>query len=119
TALNADLPEVDGFTNVYFLNTVPSSIGILPFNFHTPFWWDGTSNIIIEFTYTNTTPGTDNIVNGHTSGFNSVLTTTAPDNYLAFNSNAEYVKMNPAINSIITNEVTVAVWVYGNPAAMA
>lgn len=118
SALNPDLPEVDGYTNVYFLNTTIGSTGIHPFNFHTPFWWDGTSSLIIEFTYTNAAPGINNVVNGHTAGFNAALTSTAPDNYLTFNSNASYVKMNPAINSTISNEITVAFWAFGDAALL-
>jgi len=115
TVMNPDAPETDGFTEVYFLNTTLAGTGVQSFNFHTPFWWNGTSNIIVEFTFTNSTPGTDNIVAGDNAGFNAALSSTAPDNYLAFNTNTSYASLDPGFTSSVTNEVTVAFWVYGDP----
>ncbi len=52
----SDAVDTSGFTEVYFdeLNAYafPTGHRVL---FHTPFVWDGVSNILIDFTYTNTT----------------------------------------------------------------
>lgn len=118
TTLNPEAPETDGFTEVYFLNTTPSASGLFPFNFHTPFFWDGTSNLIVEFSYTNAAPGSDNLVTGDDAGYTSSLTSTDPDHYLAINSNVSYVKLNNGFYPNITGEITVACWVYGDPARL-
>lgn len=118
TVLNPDAPETDGFSQAYFLNTSLAGTGVQPFNFHAPFWWNGTSNLIIEFTYTNTAPGSDYVVAGHDAGFNAALASTDADNYLAFNNNTSYVKMNTGLNSSVSNEITLAFWVYGDPARL-
>ena len=52
TELNGQI-DLDGFTEVYYKNT-----SLLPnqenrFNFHTPYDWDGISNVLVEFNYTN------------------------------------------------------------------
>ena len=117
-ALNPDLPETSGFSNAYFLNTTFGGTGIQQFNFHQPFWWDGTSNIIVEFTYTNSTTGTDNVVNSHNAAFDAALTSIAPDNYLTFHNNTSLVKMHTGVNASISGEVTVAFWAYGNPSVL-
>ncbi len=118
SVLDPNAPETTGFTEVYFLNTSPSGTGMIPFNFHTPFWWDGTSNVIVEYSYTNAAPGTDNSVTGDDAGYTAALTTTTSDNYLAFNSNISYVKLNNAMYPSIGNEITIAFWLYGDPAAL-
>jgi hypothetical protein len=118
TALDASVPETDGFTEVYFLNTPVLATGTQSFNFHTPFFWDGTSNLIVEFCYTNTAAGTTSNVNGYDPGFQSHMTSNLTDNYLAFNGNTSLVKMNTSLNSTITNEITIAFWAYGDPARL-
>lgn len=116
SALDANAPELTGFTEVYFLNTNISSTGLHSFNFHTPFNWDGTSNVIVEFSYTNALAGTDNTVNGHNAGFVAGLTNTVADSYLSMNGSIQYVNLNNSFFSSITNEITVSFWSYGNAA---
>ncbi|HEX5001647.1 MAG TPA: LamG-like jellyroll fold domain-containing protein [Bacteroidia bacterium] len=116
TALNGAAPELTGFTETYFLNTTLPGTGVQSFNFHTPFWWDGVSNIIVEFSYSNTAPGTDNTVAGDVTGFTSAITSAGADRYIAFNNNTSILKLNTGFNSTVTNEITIAFWVYGDPA---
>ncbi|HMT30463.1 MAG TPA: hypothetical protein PKD91_14405 [Bacteroidia bacterium] len=118
TVLNSDAPEVEGFSEVYFLNSTLASTGVQPFNFYSNFWWDGTSNLIIEFSYTNNAPGVNNVVTGVDAGYTAALSSTSPDNYLALNSNTSYVKLNSAFYPSITNEVSVAFWIFGDPARL-
>ncbi|HKR03334.1 MAG TPA: peptide-N-glycosidase F-related protein [Bacteroidia bacterium] len=112
--LDANSPETDGFTETYFLNTSLTNTGMHSFNFHTPFTWDGTSNIIVEFCYTNASPGTDNEVQGHDAGFNATLVSIQPDSYLNGDGSLSFIKINPASFSSITDQVTAAFWVYGD-----
>lgn len=114
TILNPSNPELSGFTQVYFLNTTLTATGIQSFNFYNPFNWNGTQNIIVEFSYTNEAVGINNIVAGHNAGFNSSLTTTSPDSYLNFSGNVSYIKLNPSFYDSISNEITIAFWCFGD-----
>ena len=62
--LIADSIDLTGFTEVYYSST-NFTTGINRFQFHTPFIWDGTSNIIIEFSFNGISVGTDNIIKSH------------------------------------------------------
>jgi len=115
TVLNGATPELTGFTETYFLNTVLPGTGVQSFNFHTPFWWDGVSNIIVEFSYNNAAAGTDNIVTGAVTGFTSAITSAGADNYISFNNNTSILKLNTGFSGSVSNEITIAFWVYGDP----
>jgi len=117
-SLNAAAPELLGFTETYFLNTSFSATGMQDFNFHTPFWWNGISNLLIEFSYTNASSGTDNILTGTGTAFNSSLNTSAPDNYLSLNSTSSVLEFNDGFFNSISNEISIAFWVYGDPAVL-
>jgi len=112
--LDAGNPETEGFTEVYFLNTALAGTGMHSFNFYNPFTWDGVSNIIVEFCYTNPAAGTDNTVLGHDAGFNATLVSAQPDAYLHTDGSLSYIKINPSLFSSITDQVTFAFWVYGD-----
>lgn len=45
--------EQDDFTEVYYKNTIFQAENLNRFQFHNPFIWDGTSNILVEFSFTN------------------------------------------------------------------
>ncbi|MEO5569672.1 MAG: peptide-N-glycosidase F-related protein [Bacteroidia bacterium] len=114
TVLDPDSTDLNGFTEVYFLNTTLATTGINNFNFFTPFNWDGTSNVLVDFSYTNALNGNDNPVQGHDAGFNAALINTQPDAYLNFNGGVQAVKVNPAAYSSISDQITVAFWAYGD-----
>ena len=56
TTLSAANPDMIGFTEVFFHNT-NFVTGSNRLQFSTPFNWDGTSNLIIEFSFTNQNSG--------------------------------------------------------------
>ncbi|MEP7170989.1 MAG: LamG-like jellyroll fold domain-containing protein, partial [Bacteroidota bacterium] len=114
TVLDANIPETDGFTEVYFLNTPMGSTGTNSFYFYTPFNWDGISNLLVEFCYTNAATGTDNEVTGHDAGFNASLVSTQPDSYLESDGSLSFIKINPAPFPSITDKITVAFWAFGD-----
>ena len=55
--LNGEV-DLDGFTEVYYQNTQLQASASNRFQFHTPFAWDGSSNIIVEFSFSNIDAGT-------------------------------------------------------------
>jgi len=116
--LNANSPEVSGMTQVYFLNTPFSSTGLYRFNFNSNFNWDGVSNVLLEFSYSNTSTGTSTVTNGNMTGFTSSMTTTAPDNYLEIDGGVAGITLPNTIGANISNQITIAFWCYGNPARL-
>lgn len=113
-SLNPDQPELDGFTEVYFKNTLFYDTGLIDYNFYTPFNWDGNSNLIIEFSYTSE-PGAYSVTaHGNDAGFNCALASTDDDYALYFEGSGS-ANVNPTPLSDISNEISVSVWTYGSP----
>lgn len=71
TSLNAlTTTFVSGLTNVYYNAAYTPTAGINNFTFTTPFAWDGVSNIVIEFCWSNNnTGGTGSTVNYDNTSF--------------------------------------------------
>ncbi len=112
--LDANHHETDGFSNVYYLNTTPATAGELAFAFHTAFNWDGISNLLLEFTYTNPQTGTDNTVLSSDAGYAVALHTGGTDSYLRFNGGVQSLKVNPAVYPLISDQITLAFWSFGD-----
>ena len=116
TQLNSSMPETEGFTEVYFLNTVLID-GINRFNFYHPFTWDGTSNLLVEISFTNSTEGVSSIVKGHNADSVMTLLNTGQDQFLEFSATGR-VNISQSDYSSVADEVTVQFWAYGNPDAL-
>ncbi|MDI9339718.1 MAG: T9SS type A sorting domain-containing protein [Sediminibacterium sp.] len=111
TALSNLSINSNSFTNVFnqhysFVN------GTNRIQFHTPFMWDGTSNIIIEYSFTNSTVGSSVTFNGTTTS--TVMALYANNNYALDLSNDGHAIINTALMSSVSNEITVSFWAYGN-----
>ena len=110
TELNG-LVDLDGFTEVYHQHTtlVPNQTN--RFNFYTPFEWDGTSNIIVESTFTNleNSNATQTLVEGTTTTQNIGLTSTN-EQELILTENA-YVECDDYLGVTGGQERTIEAWV--------
>jgi hypothetical protein len=113
TSLSETSYEEGGFTDVYLLNTEFSSIGTNSINLTTPFNWDGTSNIVIDFSFTNSSAGTGYELDGSTTANNMGLFSTQDDRYLDF-TNADYVDVPASSFANVDDEITIAFWQFGN-----
>jgi len=91
TLLTAKNPHLTGFTEVYFDNSV-LTVGNQRLQFYSPFTWDGTSNIIVEFSFTNPDENTGITIEGESTIFTSGLT-TSNDKYFNFNGE-NYIEAN-------------------------
>jgi hypothetical protein len=113
--LNSSTVAVTGFTNVF--NSNYSFVnGSNRIQFHTPFVWNGTSNILIDLSFTNTVPSNPIVFNGSITA--SVMSLYARNNYALDLSAYGHVPLNTSMLSGISNEITVSFWVYGNSAQM-
>ncbi|MFO7723635.1 MAG: LamG-like jellyroll fold domain-containing protein [Bacteroidales bacterium] len=110
--MNPKTIVLDGFTNVYN-HHFSFTTGLNRIQFHTPFVWDGISNLLIEFSFTNTVPGSPVVLHGHGTAFSMLLTS---GNYYALDlSSSGLVNINTTHFGGIDNEITVGFWVYGHP----
>lgn len=112
TTLDANSPNLSGFTEVYFVNTPFPATGWQQFNFYAPFSWNGTDNLIIELSYRNQSAGTDNQVTCYATGADRGLLNTAVDKYIEF-SGSETIDVDATPYSAISNEITVSFWSWG------
>ena len=75
--------EGGDFTEVYSYNTSFSTSGMQTLNFHTPFTWDGISNIIVQFTFDNKATGVkDTKVKATNTGSDLAVYHDQKDGYL-------------------------------------
>ena len=99
---------------VYEHNTAFATTGDNEINFTTPFVYDGSSNIVVQFSFKNSANGIDNTVLGEETSYNSAVYSTQVDNYLSFNG-PDFIDV--PVNTIATLDsfITVSFWQYGNP----
>lgn len=115
TALNASTVTLSGFTNVHNANYSFIN-GSNRVQFHTPFVWNGTDNLLLEFSFTNTGASTPIVFNG-TNGA-SVMALYSKNNYALDLSASGHAILNASTMSGISNEISVAFWAYGLSSAM-
>jgi hypothetical protein len=114
-SLDPAQPELDDFTEVYFQNTDFPNTGPQQFRFYQDFIWDGSSGILIDLSFTNNSGAStppqvlaDPIIPGE--GIQN-----SSDDYSLYFSGAGAISPNIDALASVTNEITVALWVKGNP----
>ncbi|MBL7755600.1 MAG: hypothetical protein JNM44_14080, partial [Chitinophagaceae bacterium] len=112
-SLSASSPDIAGFTEVYFLNT-PLSSGLNQFLFYNPFNWNGTDNLLIEFSFNNSGSGTNSIVAGETLNYPVGLVSEGHDYCFEF-SGSNFIEVDNAEFNTFSNQLSIAFWAYGNP----
>ena len=113
TTLSTSSYETTGLTEVFKMNSSFSSIGLDSINLTTPFNWDGTSNIVIDFSFSNSANGTGYTLNGDAAASNMGVHSTQDDGYLKFEW-GDYVTVPAGAFANISNEVTISFWQYGD-----
>lgn len=114
TELNNLIPDIDGFTEVYFLNTSFVSTNKYSFNFYNSFFWNGTDNLIFEFSFTTDTPLTSNQVKGHETTGTQTITTNVTDRFISLNQ-GDYIDVPAEAFNDLDSLITISFWQYGNP----
>ena len=113
TALNASSPDLGGFTEVYFLNTSLNA-GVNQLNFYTPFNWNGTDNLLVEFSFSNAGNGTaSSVLSDLTAGISGLV---SEGNDFAFEfSGSNRMNLGNGNFTGFSNQISIAFWAYGNP----
>ena len=108
SGLDDSNPDLTGFTEVYYHNT-PLTAGANRIQFHTPFNWNGTDNIIVEFSFTNKGGNSNVNVTGDslTTQFGLL---SSDDNHFNFNS-SNYIQVQNYKGIVGTGARTVEAWI--------
>ncbi len=112
TVLNASTVELTGFTEVYFLNTLLAN-GMNQFNFYNNYTWNGTDNLIVEYSFSNTTTGTASVLMSDTTTNISGLVSSGND-YSFVCSGSNKINLGAANFSNFSNQLSIAFWSNGN-----
>jgi hypothetical protein len=114
-SLNSGTVVLSGFTNVFNANKTFTS-GSNRIQFHTPFVWNGTGNVLIDYSFTNTGASTPIVLNGTSTS--SITCLYANNNYALDLSASGHVTINPSMFSGVNTELTVSFWAYGTGSLM-
>ncbi len=110
TELTASSPDFEGFTQVYFHDYTFAS-GQNRIQFHTPFNWDGTSNLIFELSFTNNIASSALDITGSNTSMVSGLYT---NNATHLDNVGGHIQIPTDPFSSISEEITISFWSYGN-----
>ncbi len=117
TELEGSDPDLDDFTEVYFLSTAFSNIGEQAFNFYNNFDWDGSSNVLIEFSYTGEATTSPLSISGHETGYNVGILAAQADHALTFNG-AGNIPLDISPFTSVSDEISLAFWTRGDSDAL-
>ncbi len=110
TVLSSTDPDLDGFTEVYFFDN-SFTAGTKRLQFYTPFTWNGTANLIVEFVFTNNTSSNQLQIEGENTGIVSGLYT---QNGFSLNNVLGEIEIPTDPFTSISDEITISFWSYGN-----
>ncbi len=108
---NVQTMDNSGFVEVYYLDT---DLGANPafLKFHEPFVWDGSSNLLLDISYTkdesNVTP-----ISGEITNYKSMISSSQNVNRYAETNANSVLNIGKPISQI-SEEITIAFWVNGN-----
>lgn len=111
STVDVDSAGVTGWTEVYF-NAAALTPGLQRLDFYQAFTWDGVSNIIVEFSNTNTVPGAGAMIEGTDVALDYGM--YSADNAFLMANNGQGFDIPTAALSTISNEITVSFWTYGD-----
>lgn len=106
--------EQNGFTEVYDRSLLVGAGGWVFFPFHTHFAWDSLSNLLIDFSVSHNKNLQSNSSLQETTGWPSALYSNSTDFALDFEG-ADYVEVPNNKFDLIENEITIALWQFGDP----
>lgn len=111
--LTQNSPETDGFTEVYFQNYAANT-GENQFQFYAPFNWDGTSNLLVEFNFSNAEGLSPTTVEGGTAPASTALSSAVADRYLQLDTDADQYIDLPDSEWDFSEGLTITTWIKYN-----
>ena len=104
--------ETDNFTKVYNNSNPQVLQGVTIFNFLQPFYWDGTSNIVLDISYHTNSPNNPYTMSSDDLGNNMGLLQTH-NGHLDFKDD-EIVDIPSSVFDNIDSAITVSFWCFGD-----
>lgn len=105
------------YTEVYRAS-YSTSTGSDTINFYQPFYWDGSSNIVVEFAYSKTNQINNVNLLGYNTTENTAIHTFNTDKYIKLGK-GNYINVpTDQFNTQVNQEITISFWAYGNPNEM-
>jgi hypothetical protein len=112
TTINNMLPDTSNFIEKYNANTT-FTLGANRLQFYSPFVWDGVSNIVIEFSFTNSTPASNALLlQGSTIAAN--VGSYSINNHHINTTGGSVCAIPSTPFASIQNEITVSFWSKGD-----
>jgi hypothetical protein len=113
--LDANAPVLTGFTETY-RNSYNFVVGDNKIVFHTPFNWDGKSNVLIEFSFTNSVGSNPVVLEGYADTTTCLMSTN--NNYAVDFSSNGHIAIEASKLSSIKNEISIAFWALGDSTSL-
>jgi len=117
THIDSDILQEDSFVNdnltAVFNKNAQINTGDFQADFAFPFEWDGSSNILIDLSYSSHS-GTSSL-EADLSETQQSTVSAAPDSFLDFEG-WDYISVPPDVFQTTDSAITIAFWQYGNPA---
>lgn len=105
------IADSTGFVQVYFQNTSFSGIGLQRLQFYQPFAWNGTSNILVEISYSSPQGLSGNILKGGNLATGKAQSNTQDDYFLQVDGQSGQIDCGD-INALdSTTQFTFEAWV--------
>jgi hypothetical protein len=102
-----------GLTEVYNQDLTLLGNGLQEFIFNTPYFWDGTSNIIVDISYTDELIEPIVSLAGQSASFYSGVHSEGNDRYIHFNSSDE-LQVPAEVFEAVTDQITISFWLNGD-----
>jgi len=99
-----------GLTQVYRHNKTFAGTGFQDLQFLAPFVWNGTDNVIIEFSFESTTTGNSTTLKSDSLTFDAGLTVAGNGSYLNFNGSPQMVNLKKQPTVTGAKSRTIEVW---------
>ncbi len=102
--------ESNGLVTVYDNKAVILVEGAHTFNFYEPFMWDGSSNVVVDLSFSNEVSGTNYMVSGSATPFVSGVYSTIDDQCFYFHNKGYIDVETNQLKSKIDSNITVSFW---------
>ena len=103
-----------GLTKVLEENITSATIGLNTLNLTESFVWDGTNNVLVDISFTNTDAGASSTVQAEIQIDSLGWFVNGDDGYVTFSENRNRIEV-PLSSYDFEDEITVSFWAYGDP----
>ncbi|MBO6517058.1 MAG: hypothetical protein JJ975_10960 [Bacteroidia bacterium] len=112
-SVTAEAYVSDGFETVFLQDVEVSAVGQHIFEFTSPFFWDGTSNLVIDMAFSNSDTSAAFEVKGDSMSYPVGIYASKDDQYFSFHDS--YVDLNvEELSNQLDSHITISFWTRTN-----